>query len=223
MKIKKTLIFLCISTVLLGISPLTSYADYVFGFHGITFSNMNDVAIGEQQLFVETFDAGNNQILFSFYNIGTENSSIEGIYFQDGSLSQIAALFDSNDAIESQYGDPGVDFEQGATPPSLPSGSAVGFESHQSFQADSEPPTSHWGINPSESLGIYFDIDPNYTYSDVISQIMAGDIAIGLHVIAFDSGGSESFVNNLTPVPIPGALWLIGSGLLFFIRRNKRH
>ncbi len=43
-----------------------------------------------------------------------------------------------------------------------------------------------------------------------------------MHVINFESGGSESFVNN--PVPVPAAVWLLGSGLLGLVgvaRRRK--
>jgi len=41
-------------------------------------------------------------------------------------------------------------------------------------------------------------------------------------VQGFDSGGSESFVNN--PVPVPAAVWLFGSGLigLVGVARRKR-
>jgi hypothetical protein len=38
-------------------------------------------------------------------------------------------------------------------------------------------------------------------FDDGIAELTNGDQMVGLHAIAYESGGSESFVNH--PVPVP--------------------
>ena len=57
-------------------------------------------------------------------------------------------------------------------------------------------------------------------FNDVINELGDGRLRIGMHVINFDGGGSESFVNN--PVPVPAAIWLFGSGLLGLVGIARR-
>ena len=141
----------------------------------------------------------------------------------------ISGLIDADEG----GGDSGVDFSPGASPGNLPSGNTVdpAFETTKDFLADSDPPVSHNGVNPGESLGIIFDLagvvdgDETYygTYSDVINELNNGDLRIGIHVQGFSSGGSEAFVNGgkttITElgVPDPGILhcaFLLGSGII---------
>ena len=68
-------------------------------------------------------------------------------------------------------------------------------------------------MNPDESLGMIFALADGLTYDNVISALTTGDLRIGLHAIAFQSGGGGSFVNNQTPAPIPPSVVLLGSGL----------
>lgn len=90
------------------------------------------------------------------------------------------------------------------------------------FKADADNPPPAKGVNPGETLGIFFALQGTQTYADVVNELASGQLRVGLHVQAFDGGGSESFVNM--PVPVPAALWLFGSGLLGligFARRKK--
>jgi hypothetical protein len=190
-----------------------------YSFVNITNNNAGDAAIGEAQLFVEIFDLG-TQVNFTFTNIGPEASSITDVYFDNGSLLGIASIDDS---------DPGVDFEQDASPPDLPGGETVvpPFDVTAGFSADSEPPAQPNGVNPSEYLGIVFDLVGGGTFADVVDELATGELRIGIHVQGYASGGSESFINHcgngVVVIPAPGALVLcsFGAGCIGWLRRRK--
>lgn len=194
----------------------------LFGFGCITGNSSANCTTGESQLFVEVSDAGwnidtgYNQVLFTFTNSGPNASSIADIYFDDGTLLGIASIDNSSD---------GVSFSQGANPGNLPGGNEIGFETTAGFLADSDAPVQPNGVNPGEYLGITFDLLSGVTYTDTILALQsATDLRIGIHVQGFADGGSESFVNNVTVVPVPAAIWLFGTGLIGLIgvaRRKK--
>ena len=145
-------------------------------------------------------------VLFQFGNAGPAASSITDVYFDDaenGALLQLSIILDAA---------PFVDFEKGATPRNLPGASQASprFETTNGFSADSESPTQPSGVNPGESLGILFSLRPGKSFGDVLAGFGDGSLRIGIHVQGFAGGGSESYVN----VPEPGALRLVGLGLL---------
>ncbi len=180
-------------------------------FFCITGNTAGDCAIGESQLSAEVIDL-DRQVQFNFYNTGTEESVISEIYFDDtGLLFGLTGLIDADDGIN---GNPGVDFSQGATPPDLPGGDNItpAFEVSPGLLAGADSPSPVNGVGPDEWLGIIFNLQNGRTFDDIIAGLTDGGLRIGLHVIAFDSGGSESFVNN-SPVPLPAGVWLLLSVL----------
>ena len=50
------------------------------------------------------------------------------------------------------------------------------------FSADSDPPVQSLGVNPGESLGIIFDLQPGGTFADVVGELASGALRIGIHV-----------------------------------------
>ena len=195
-------------------------------FFCITDNKPGDCAIGEAQLGVEvtsygigTGTGGVDQVLFTFTNTGADISTISEIYFDDGSLLGLAGLIDADEGIG---GDASVDFSQGANPPDLPGGNSMTpqFNVTAGFLADADNPAPKWGVSPGESLGIIFDLQGTQVFNDVINELGDGRLRIGMHVINFEGGGSESFVNN--PVPVPAAIWLFGSGLLGLVGIARR-
>ena len=98
--------------------------------------------------------------------------------------------------------------------PSAPEEATVGF----STQAMPSPVKN--GVGPGESVAIEFTLQGGQTLQDVIDQLTTGQLRIGLHVIAFDSEGSESFVNR--PVPEPTTAALVGGGLLALALRGRK-
>jgi hypothetical protein len=182
-------------------------------FFCITNNNAGNCGIGEAQLTVDVTDLGSGSVNFRFNNSGPAVSSITEVYFDDGTLLGLSSVLHS-------AGDPWTGGS--ASPPNLPGGNLIDppFVATAGFLAESDPPPPHNGVRPGEWLDVIFAL--NGTYSDVIDELTDGRLRIGMHVIAFSSGGSESFVNN--PVPVPAAVWLLGSGLLGLVgvaRRRK--
>lgn len=209
---------------LLGAFALPTYA-VTLDFFCITGNDPGDCAIGEAQLSVEVIDTG-GEVLFNIMNNGPmDDAIIRQVYFDDGTLLGISTLIDADDPVPGA-GDMGVDFTAGsASPGDLPGGNSITpqFNVTAGFLADADTPQpNNKGIGSGETLGIVFDLQAGKTFADVINDLTTGDLRIGLHVQAFASGGSESFVNN--PVPVPAAVWLFGSGLLGLVgvARRKR-
>jgi hypothetical protein len=198
-----------LSLVALGIA--TQSRAVTIGFECLTGNNLGDCAIGEAQLTVAVTDLGGGIVQFHFKNAGPLASIISEVYFDDGSLLTLSAVIDG----------PGVDFEPDASPPNLPGGEEAipPFEVTEGFLAESVPSVSKNGVGPSEWLKVQFTLQGGQTFADVIDELETGELRIGIHVIGFGSGGSESFINP--PVPEPGTAALLAIGLVALGMRRR--
>jgi hypothetical protein len=201
--------FLLVAGLALAAAPAHAVS---VGFDCLTGNDPGDCAIGESQFSVEVSDLGGGTVQFHFRNAGPLASVLSEIYFDDGSLLALSAVIDG----------PGVDFEQDANPPNLPGGQMAvpPFQVTQGFLAEAVPSPAQNGAGPTEWVRINFTLQAGRTFADVIDDLTTGELRIGIHVIGFGSGGSESFVN--TPVPEPGSLLLLGSGLAILLGLRRR-
>jgi len=189
-----------------------------------TTSLASDCATGDAQFSMEVLSVATapDKVLFKFFNVGSSASSINGVYFDDGTLLGISKVFNTNSQVSFSAGS--------ATPMELPGNTLINpnFITTTGFLADAnlvDPtmPLGTLGVNPGETLGIEFSLKTIGTaqqnYDSVITDLQTGRLRIGLSAIDFSSGGVASFVSN--PVPLPPALLLFGSGLLLLFGRKR--
>ena len=193
----------------------TASPAFAIGFGCISNNNAGDCAAGAAQLSFDVTDAGGGLVLFTFNNAGPAASSIAQVYFDDGVLQ----------TLDSIVNPAGVAFSAGANPANLPAGNNASPPFVATFSAGADNPAPTNGVNPGESVGIRFSLQPGASFADVLDALDNGSLRVGIHVQAFASGGSESFVN--VPVPEPGALALLGvaaalTGLGSWRRRDLR-
>lgn len=189
-----------------------------FGFGCVTNNSATDCGIGEAQLsgdFSTNPPAGAGQVLLTLTNAGPLASSIAQVYLDDG----VSALFAG---IASIVNGSGVNFSVGGSPPDLPGGNTVGFTAD--FLATANAPVAPNGVNPGETLGIVLNLVSGKSLSDVLAELGSGDLRVGIHVQAFSSEGSESFVNGggRTPIPEPSAALVFGLGALLVHSASRR-
>jgi hypothetical protein len=111
----------------------------------------------------------------------------------------------------------------------LPGGNNLNpaFQTTLGLSADSDPPVSVNGVNPGEKLVMFLDLASGKSYSDALAAFSDLSLRVGIHVQAFDGGGSEGFVNTVggTPPPIvpePTGLALAGLGIAGLLVRRRR-
>jgi hypothetical protein len=202
----RSIVTIAAGAVLCGAWLPVHGATVSYGFGCITGSSAANCAAGAAQLQVaaSAVPGSPDRVRFTFTNSGPAASSITGVYFDDGTLLGIAAIFNGA----------GVAFSQGASPPNLPGANLASppFRTTAGFLADSDPPVQPNGVNPGESLAILFALISGQTYTDTLAALQGGALRIGVHVQGFQGGGSESFVNAPAPVPLPAAAWLLLAG-----------
>jgi hypothetical protein len=201
--------------VLASVAPSIVRAD-MYGFYNITGNNAVNAALGEAQLRMEVTDPGGGQVLFRFLNLGPAASSITDVYFDDSHNDGNPLV-----SLATITNGPGVSFSQGASPPNLPGANSVSPAFSADFDLDSIAPVESNGVNPDEWLEVKFNLATGVGFSNVIGELDAGTLRVGIHVQGFANGGSEAFINNIKPMPAPGAFLLGALGLGLIAGRGR--
>lgn len=198
-------------TVALSMLLVSNANAITFNFGCITDNDPSNTAclIAESQM---TLDVGllDGQALFTFSNTGSSDAFIADIYFMYDAIDYLS--------FDSILNESGVSFSEGARPKHLPA-----YHGLPRFSADADRNGSgKSGIDLDESLSILFDLN-GAVFGDVFNAMNTGDLIVGLHVqgVGLNNQYSESLINT-SAVPVPGAIWLFGSGLLTLAGLIKR-
>lgn len=199
-----------LTSVIVLIWAANSRAD-IYGFDCVTNNNPIDAGYGESQLSLKVAEYGTDSVSFTFFNdVGSDGvnadnyCSITEIYFHDGVLVDL----DTPSLVNSL----GVEFstDKKTSPGHLPGYDAVDFD--LLFSAD--VPNSESGVDASEEwVRVVYALQPSVSFEDVLNGLNVGTMVIGVRARAFESGGSEGFINTQV-VPLPGAtlLGMLGLG-----------
>ncbi|MBW8014603.1 MAG: hypothetical protein FVQ82_00290 [Planctomycetes bacterium] len=243
---KKNNLIICIAILLFFIAqPVFVMANVTwnidgsatFGFYhiweeGDGSEELTNAEIGVRQLSVtvsEYFDPATpeNDVLFTFRNIGPDQSFISLISVYDGVLLDMASPIVPADGS--------VSFSESKKPKDMPAIKDLVAEYEVELLDSAGNDNSAFnGVNnvivaegdplpDTEWLGIGFSlIDPpdfdnlppalggdRYTYLDVIDGMIDGTIIVAVKLQGYENGGSEGFAT----VPVPGAFLLGGIGV----------
>jgi hypothetical protein len=246
---KPTLSTLLSSSVLaigvsLAASTLPAQA-VTFGFTRITNNNVQNPA---SQFLADVTDLGGGMVQFKISNSPGIASAISEFYLADSNLpsppqpgspsnpGNISTYF-QNGPVAQGPNQGTVQFTLNANvnpvnPADLPGGNTVGFVSDQNVSSeDVQVPANANRINPGEFLILKYNLLSGVTFNDVMTDLESGLLRMGLHVQSIGTqGGSDSFVNNQTPIqepepaPEPGttaALGLFALGGLALLKKKR--
>ncbi|MCA0849960.1 VPLPA-CTERM sorting domain-containing protein [Salipiger thiooxidans] len=189
-----------------------------FGFDNIVGGDpVGDAYAGDFSLKVT--DLGASQVLFQVVNAAApgSNSHIRWIFVEDKSPSAFTSVPSSNDVgfsdgtVNMAHSDGGF----------FPQGSKIGFD--PTFKFVRLVSGKGNAIQPGETAGFLFNVAGDF--NSIISSLISGQLRFGIHLHGLPGGATDSYVNSVTPVPLPAAgVLLIGAlgGLGFASRRQKR-
>ena len=185
------------------IYPCLAFGVPLDDFECITDNAAGDCAAGTSQLSGELVHLVEGEALLTIANDGSQDLVVARIYLESDLVV---------DLLLSDFDEGSFSIRGG--PPLLPGGGRS-FEVSFSRLADPAPPKN--GIGPGESADFTLVLEDGVSVADLI-----GDLRIGVHVIAFGDGGSESFVAR--PIPEPGTAALLAAGLAgtALVRRARR-
>ncbi len=170
---------------------------------------------------VESADNGGS-VSFTFTNTSQDESALTSLYWDFGASSSMftdpTSWAESSDVDYTGNGDSFL----AASPGNLPGGQNVSFLADFGMNPDKAGGSIHNGIGSGESLTVTFALNNSVDYSWLIDAMNNGDIRVGAHIQGLGDN-AELSASGMTATPIPGAVWLLGSGLMGMIGLRRRN
>jgi hypothetical protein len=193
--------------------PITSGAA-IYNFDCGTNNSATDCATSEAYLSLEVLGTTKGAS-FTIKNVGANTSHTKYIWFDDdGGLLNISNYSKSESA--------GVNYGSLDTSTTnvggLPDFVAEAESQNSPGAIDGVTSGSTAAVNPEY---LTFDIALNTTFAILLAALNDGGLRVGIHVGSYAGGGSEK-LSNISPVPVPAAMWLFGTALIGFVGMSRR-
>jgi len=180
-------------------------------FTCITNNDAGDCAIGTTQLSATVVQSGGDAVLMISMT-GPQAGVVEQIFIESSFVTAISFQASTATGV--------VAFGTGQVGGNLPGGAMVGFDEVFNIAADDPAPSNGIGRHPQDDVspqtGAFLLSLTGGDFSDLLT-----DLRIGVHVIGYSSGDSESFIS--TPIPEPGTFALLATGLLGLATAGRRN
>lgn len=193
----------------LAFAPAASSTTIAFG-QCVTDNNAGDCAIAFDQISLDVTAGGEEQVLFDFANTGSEMLTLARIYFDDGSLMELLSISNGGGVIFTFDPFPGPNDLPGGENALDQFGNPDPFVTTLGFLSGATAPPPTNGLEPGENLVLTFELAGGQTIDNILAELGDGTLRVGVHMINFASGGSES----LTTIPEPGTFAMLGLGIL---------
>jgi hypothetical protein len=179
-------------------------------FDCITNNDAGDCTIGETQLSASLVASGSNALLtIRMTNTDIDKAVVQRVFVDSSIVSAIS--FSASGGIGQ------VTFSADSSPGVLPGGS--GFVTAASASASNPKPRHGIGYhNQDQNPGQFGEFLLTLSGGDF--DALVADLSVGVHVIGFDSDGSEAYVSQ--PTPEPSTAVLVALGLVGLQARSLR-
>lgn len=212
---------LVLLVLILGLSTNAS-ASVIYGFEKITDNNVEDLS---SQLSITLWDSTEANSQFGLMLTGTQ--ILFTVQNNVGIASSIAEVYIDNDSLmgpsiaENSLGGSTNFSGGGASPANLPGGVGIGFDATDSYSADVNPGPPTNGVSASDDiLGLIIGLGSYADFDAVVAAVNDGSLRFGYHVRSIGAaGGSDGYASL---VPVPAAVWMLGTGLLGLIGFGRR-
>lgn len=181
-------------------------------FGCITNNNAGDCSIGTSQLSGEVVANGADALL-TIQMTGTDSAVVEQLFIESTTASGLSFV------VSTGLGQ--VAFGAGAAGGNLPGGNQPGVNFTSAWNSSADNPKPNWGIGWhsqdefSPQAG-QFRIEHSGSFEDFVAGLR-----VGVHVIGYTSGGSESFTSEV-PEPGSGLAFVSGFLTLAAVSRQRR-
>lgn len=150
-----------------------------------------------------------DQALFTFTNNCDNDGVLGRIFVRENDLITFNSVFDQPEGVS--FSSP---VKENAM---LPGGKGLGFTPHNTYSINADPARPKNGLHYEDYVSILFDLNNGVVFDDVIADLDAQLLGVGIHAQSLPGGTSAAFAT----VPEPATLALIGIGTLL-IRNRKR-
>ena len=155
-----------------------------------------------------------DQVIFTIFhaNIVGDTGEITEVYF-DGSVANLGSYISSNPSWNQVVAPANLPGQNDATP---------AFVTDFSLDSDFTGQSPDFPILPGGALGIVFALLNMTDFDDVIEAIESGSLRLGLHVRSINLDRIDSSESFVSTVPVPAAVWLMGTGLIGLIGFGRK-